>query len=261
MSENTLRAILEAGEEYQQRLLNKYSKDALLNGSWKALEFFFGRAFYQGRRDSLSQKVNDIALDVLEQEYRRLGGVFNDADLVVMQTALQGKIGKGMVGKAGDIKMVISTLRYIRDLPKQNIVDYSVQRITANQIRAHYYELQRSQSAGGIYQVGSKIASFYLRDLVCVFDLAGHVTPDDEDCVQPVDVWVRTVAIKTGLVTSGETDERTREAIINYCKQSGCSSLQFNQGAWYLGSHAFDSLLEHLETCNCYETSGTSSTA
>lgn len=261
MNENTLRAILQAGEQYQQRLLKDYSIDVLLSDSWEALKFFFGRAFYQGRRDSLSERVNKTSVDILEQEYRRLGGVFDDAAVASMQTALQSKIGRGMVGKAGDVQMVIGTLRYIRDLPQQNIVSYSVQRIKDNQIRAHYYELQKSQSAGGIYQVGTKVASFYLRDLVCVSGLLHHVTQDEEDYVQPIDVWVQTVAVKTGLVTSTEKGEQTRQAIIKYCNENGCSSLQFNQGAWYLGSHAFSFLLEHLETCNCYADHGTSSSA
>jgi len=37
-----------------------------------------------------------------------------------------------------------------------------------------------------------------------------------------------------------------REAIVGVCSQEGCSSLLFNQGLWYLGSHAFDLLLERL---------------
>lgn len=252
MTETLFDAILSYGDRYRKDLLYMYyNPKQLLSDWWVALNFFFGRAFYQGRRDDVSEKVYNVAFEILEPKF---SGYNKDSEFLTLHklnweplnTELKQKIGKDKIGKARDVKMVLSTLDYISNLPNYNIVAYSVECIKAGEINKHYEELQHSRNKEGIIQVGPKIASFYLRDVVSLFPLESDISYDFQFCLQPVDVWVRKLAIKTGMVSNSATDEQIQEAIILLCQKQDCSPLLFNQGAWYLGHFAFELLIEKL---------------
>jgi len=142
--------------------------------------------------------------------------------------------------------MVLSTLNFIDRLPAHNIVSYSVERIRHGEIDEHYRELQRSQNKNGIIQIGPKIASFYLRDVVSLYHLEDKIPDEFAIYLQPVDVWIRKLARKTGIVSDRASDQEIQKAIVALCKEYGHSPLQFNQGAWYVGYSEFDLLLEIL---------------
>lgn len=142
--------------------------------------------------------------------------------------------------------MVLSSLDFIGQLPTLNIVSYSVERVRHGEIDEHYRELQRSQNRNGIIQVGPKIASFYLRDVVSLCHLEDKVPDGSAFYLQPVDVWVRKLAQKTGIVSHEASDQEVQKAIVALCREYGHSPLQFNQGAWYAGYFALDLLLEML---------------
>jgi hypothetical protein len=243
------RDILAYGARYRKELLMPSSlTKKQIQEDWRAaLKFFFSKAFYQGRTDTLSERVEKAALEVLESEFSREDLQLRDWDLDLIQRKLEEKVGKGKVGKARDIEMVISSLRYVNRLPDSNIVAHSIRRIEAYEIRQHYAEIQRSRSEAGIVQVGPKIAAFYLRDVVSIFDLEDKVPAEFQFTVQPIDVWVRRVAFHTGMVPRGSSDQQVGQAIIDLCKGVDCSPLRFNQGAWYVGAYAFRLLMEKLE--------------
>lgn len=167
-----------------------------------------------------------------------------------LKKELEKKIGKGKVGKARDVEMVISTLKYISRISNRNIIVHSIERINSGKIEDHYKELQyQYNQANGIYQVGPKIASLYLRDVVSLFQLEDKLSEDDYIYLQPIDTSVRKVAIKIGLVTNSENevnDEEIRKKIVKLCQEFHCSPLQFNHGAWYTGNYAFDLLFDNL---------------
>lgn len=242
------RAILAYGSRYRSELLlsSDLTKEQLLK-DWKAaLRFFFSKAFYQGRTDAVSVRVEKAALEVLEAEFSRTDLDLSGWDLDLLRSNLQEKVGKGKVGKARDIDMVISSLRYVNRLPDSNIVAHSVQRIQAGEIGQHYEEIQRARNEAGIVQVGPKIAAFYLRDVVSLFELEDKVSDKFQFTLQPIDVWVRRVAFSTGMVSEGADAQQVGRAIIDLCSEEGCSPLQFNQGAWYAGANAFRLLMEKL---------------
>lgn len=252
MSNKLVNAILSYGSRYREEILRRdYTEAQLLSNWWDATKFFLGRAFFQGRRDDVSQKVHDTALKILEPyfahehsalQYQRM----RETKWQNLRCELHQNIGKGKVGKPRDIEMVVSTLEFIGGLENINIVAYSVKRIKGGEIAKHYEEIQHAKNKAGIVQVGPKIASFYLRDVVSLFELESNIPDDFQFCLQPIDVWVRKVAIKTGIVSRNTTDEQIRSAIIELCREWDCSPLQFNQGAWYCGYFAFDLLLESL---------------
>lgn len=248
VNENLVHAIISYGDRYRQELLfDRYNADLLRSDWWQALKFFFGRAFYQGRLDKVSARVESAALKVLEPAISHSNGHVDDDTVDELELSLQAVIGEGHVGKARDVEMIRSTLHYIDRLADANVVADSVARIKAGNIGQHYADLQISRNpSSGIRQVGPKIAAFYLRDLVTLFGLEQYVPSDFQFCLQPIDVWVRRLAVSTGIVGESASDQTIGQAIVMLCAKHGCSPLKFNQGAWYAGYNAFSLLLEAL---------------
>src|SRR5829696_5190063 len=202
MNRAMTKAILAYGTRYRNELLlpGDWTRESLLEDWTRALRFFLSRAFYQGRSDAVSERVEEATLGVLTPAFSRTDSHPGDWDLDLLRRNLREKVGKGKIGKARDIEMVISTLLYVSRIPDSNFVAHSVRRIEAGEIGQHYDEIQRSQSEGGIVQVGPKIAAFYLRDVVSLFELEDKVSADFQFTLQPIDVWVRRVAFDTGMV-------------------------------------------------------------
>lgn len=248
MNDRLFSAILTYGRRYREKhLTDNYQPDDLLQNWWKAFEFFLARACFQGRSDRVSVRVYDAAIAVLEPRVAHTNGVLTDEALLPIEGALCERIGRHKVGKGRDVAMIVSALHYIRRLPDANIVAYSVARIQAGDIGSHYDELQAARNREtGIVQVGSKIAAFYLRDVVSLFDLESLIPADFQFCLQPVDVWIRRLAHKVGIVGPNATDGDVQQAIVRICQEKGYSPLRFNQGAWYAGANAYDLLLENL---------------
>lgn len=251
MQHELVSSIASYGDRYRTQYLAILDPHLLLTDWWAALDFFFGRACYQGRKDAVSAQVQLAIREVLNPRFGQEDGVRNferekTEHWMDIKANLKARIGKGRVGKARDIEMVTSTLDFIAKLPDLNIVRYSRDRINRKEIGAHYKELQRSCDPNGIIQVGPKIASFYLRDIVVLFDLEPLVPIDVAFQLQPIDVWVRRLVIKLRLVEPDASDDHIREAIVAECLHQGISPIRFNQGAWYVGFHAFDLFLELL---------------
>jgi hypothetical protein len=247
MNKAMIKAILEYGARYRKELLlREWTREQLLEDWQAALRFFFSKAFYQGRSDAMSARVEKAAVEVLDFNFSHADLRLANWDLDVLRRELHDKVGKGKVGKARDIEMVISCLRFVNRLPDSNIVAYSVRRIEAGEIGQHYDEIQRSKNKSGIFQVGPKIAAFYLRDVVSLYELEDNISAEFQFTLQPIDVWVRRVAYDTGMVPKRGSDQLIAQAIADLCNEEGCSPLQFNQGAWYAGANAFSLLMERL---------------
>lgn len=252
MNSNFVRSVVQYGQRYRREMLGRYEPKRLLNNWWAAFDFFLGRACLQGRRDDISERVHQAVVEALSPLFSGENGVANyererRSGWKEVEGALKQRVGQGKVGKARDVDMVLSALDFIGRLPSLNIVDYSVRRIQNGEIDKHYNELQHSQNKGGIIQIGPKIASLYLRDVVSLYQLEDKVSDEFAFCLQPIDVWVRKLAFKTGIVDNGANDKEIQEAIVALCREYGCSPLQFNQGAWYAGYFALDLLLEILQ--------------
>ncbi|MBD3285857.1 hypothetical protein GF338_05930 [candidate division WOR-3 bacterium] len=247
LNEKFLKAVLEYGEEYQKKYLLHYSKSMIKNDSWEALKFFFDRAFYQGRLDEVSRKVEDAAISVLVKHPCIEKMDYNDRYLLKVEKDLKEVIGKGKIGKGRDIQMVISTLKYILPLPEKNLVNQSIKRIKSGCTREHYSELMGRN--GGITQVGPKIASLYMRDVVSLYQLEKHLDDSDYLFLQPVDVWVQRVLFKLDLISEKPRSKEIEDAltkVVNVCLEKNYSPLGFNQGVWYFAANSFDILMDLL---------------
>jgi hypothetical protein len=240
-------------ERYRDEHLAAYDSTTLVSDWWKALDFFLSRAFFQGRLDKVSQRVYETGMEVLNEAFEPYSGAAEQRFATLqhvgwnqVEKGLSRRIGRGHVGKKRDIEMVLSTLDFLVRIPERNIVAYSVAKIRSNQIEPHFRELQAARSSSGIRQVGPKVAAFYLRDVVFLFRLEDQIPVHFAFCLQPVDVWVRRLTVLLGLANSKASDQRLAQAIVATCGGLGVSPLRFNQGAWYIGAHSFDLIVEKL---------------
>jgi hypothetical protein len=248
VDDKALEGILDCGRRYRTTMLLPYWIPEKLACDWRpAFDFFLGHACYQGRRDDVSQKVDDATREVLAASLYAAPD-WSDPQFTEFRSLLEERVGAGVgkAGKARDVEMVISALRFVTQLPDHNLVAYSIGQLRAGELAAHYVDLQAARSPDGIVQVGPKIAAFYLRDLVSLFALDGCVTAEEFGLLQPVDVWVRRLVARLGLAAEAASEETIRASIIDVCNAHGYSPLLFNQGLWYLGTHALDLLLECL---------------
>jgi hypothetical protein len=251
MNKRLLDAIVSNGDEYCRRYLSKYDASNLEKNWWEAFDFFLARACFQGRRDEVSVRVYENAREVLSPLFSTNKGESNfnknrDDRWKNIAEQLTSKIGKGKVGKARDVDMIVSALSYIGNLLAKNIVAHSVSEIRAGKLQQHYRELQSRNGAAGITQVGPKIAAFYLRDVVSIFQLTDSMGNTAAFCLQAVDTWVQKVAEKLGIVAVGADTAEVQKAIVSMCEKERISALRFNQGAWFTGYHAFDLVLDLL---------------
>jgi hypothetical protein len=119
--------------------------------------FVVFHAPYQGKRDEMGDRLRDAVDGVLcpffsdrdarDAKLARCKG--NDLDPI--RAELEACIGRGKrAGKARDIEMVLSALRYISKLPDKNIVNRSLEVIERGRLEAHWKELQKRYSEDGI---------------------------------------------------------------------------------------------------------------
>lgn len=224
------------GERYKKEIMDvaKWTPE-LLSGDWfSALEFWFSKSFYRGRRDSISENFMTKAMLVITHIER-------DKLFDISDETMEKSLIKEGVNNHIDRKMVIQTLGFIRKFDDHNIATYCSSAIKQGQAKVIFDELR------SIYGIGPKLASLFLRDICFVYKL--ELTDKEQlICLQPVDTWVRQVAIELGIpMCMQETHEiEVVEPIVSYCLQNRISPLLFNAGAWYVGARSFNLLLESL---------------
>lgn len=247
MKVDTIKKIIKYGDKYiEKHLIGVFNTDLMLKNWWEGLQLFLSRSFYQGRRDTISMRVEEKAMNVLK---KKIIDNNNDATVLLdknnyleIKNGLKEVIGKGKIGRGRDVEMVISILNYVSGLEDKNIVNYSIFNIKNGKTKEHYYDLQK------IYSIGPKITSLYLRDLICMYSLDKCIAEENLIFLQPIDTWVRKVAFKVGIIKNiNEGDTLVREKIVKACLDLNVSAIKFNQGAWFLGYNSFDIILENLD--------------
>ena len=212
-------------------------REAFLGDSYEALKFFFRRSFYRGQRDEVSDNFRQKAFEVLDEKVK--GQDLDD----VSGGVLEEQLWHNGVNNATDRRMVRQTIDFTQQLPERNIVRYAIEKIKSGQAGQAQGELT------GIFGVGDKIASFYLRDVALVFGLEEEIAEAELKYFQPVDTWVLQVSVKLAIIT-GDVNltrpahiEKAKEQIIGACRTAGVSTLLFKAGAWYAGAYSLELLL------------------
>ena len=247
MKKEIVKKIANYGDKFIERhLIPVFNTELMLQNWWQGLQYFLHYSFFQGRRDTISVKVQKAAMNVLKRyisakSTSELTQLSRD-NFAELRKELKQVIGKSKIGRGRDIDMVISILDFASKLKEKNIVKYSISSIKKDGLKNHFYELQ------SIVSIGPKITSLYLRDLVCLYSLERFISKDDLVFLQPIDTWVRKVAFKTGIIDDSKLSEiEVRQKIVKTCQHLDLSTTKFNQGAWYVGYYAFDIVLENLD--------------
>lgn len=88
--------------------------------------------------------------------------------------------------------------------------------------------------------IGNKVASLLLRDIWSYIDKWPDTPLSHEKFLQPVDVWVRFWSLKAFPTGDWPRDDlRFAEQLVNRCRNATIDPVEFNKGAWFVGSHFY----------------------
>jgi len=256
----------------------------IANDWWLSLISFFDRVFFQGRNDILSGRYERATIKALETffgdtgaekikqlenygylDWKNYGYYYKKSNTrrvhatpceshysKALHDCLQNSYkiiheGKQMIhetGKTRDNAMVISTLQFVVKLKDLNILRYSINKIKAYELPKLDEELRK------IYQVGEKTSSLFLRDTVFFYDLKKYLDNEDYEILQPVDTWVYQMAQKLNIIDKDMKIDELKEKryiLTQAAFEADVSPIEFNQGLWYLATHAIDLLISEYE--------------
>jgi len=240
---------------------------------WLSLIYFFDRVFYQGRNDTVSGQFEKATINALKLYFNNpesenleklkqkdllewvnygfqkgkspVEGLYSkplhECLTKTYDFSHEGKDVTSSTGKQRDRAMVIDTLKFISELPDYNILSYSIKEIKKGKL------MELDSDLRNIRQVGLKTCSLYLRDTVSFYSLEKYLSRPDYDVLQPIDTWVHQMAIKLDIIKPKMKLEELaskRCIITNAACNAGVSPIDFNQGLWYLPTHAVDLLLK-----------------
>jgi len=242
---------------------------------WYSLIFLFDRTFYRGRSDELSARFEKITINALKKilcepdekiplidkvlqlynqgylDYTKYGYTTKreaQGHSSELKKALDKKYPfdstkpkkKSITGRKTDREMVIDSLRLVSQLQGYNhsLIKYTIDNVT-NENLSHIYD-----KVTGIRYVGPKTGSLFIRDIVVFYQLEGRLQDDDYQYIQPVDTWVRQMCERFGWAKKNANAKNIVKIMTQECNKADVSLPRFNQGLWYLGSHALDLLLQ-----------------
>ena len=241
MTPEFLKMLAAYGELYAARFhtLEKSTLEELRTDWRKAFKFAIERFFYQGRRDKLSERFLKAAVETLEKS-----DIFTLPELTLVgdwETQLDSELKANRVAKGGDRKMIVSLLKFCQKIEGGNLVRHSVSEIQAGKILVHYKRLSSKESEG-VFQIGPKVASLYLRDVVFKFDLEKELkfSIEEQLILRPTDTWVRQLLQGP----KEETDRQIQERLAHECSIAEVSASLVNDGAWLIGARAHEILLQ-----------------
>ena len=240
---------------------------------WHSLLFLLDRTFYRGRSDKLSGRFENVTIKALKKTLCKPDKDTPSIDKV-LRLYNQGKLDytkygyttkkkarghskelkkaldaeypynpaktgkKSITGRKTDREMVIDSLRLVSELTRY---DHSLIKYTIENVKnlPQVYD-----TITNIRYVGPKTGSLFIRDAAVFYKLEDRLKENDHQYVQPVDTWVRQMCERFGWIEENTNTKNIVKTMTQECKKADVSPLRFNQGLWYLGSHALDLLLE-----------------
>ena len=141
---------------------------------------------------------------------------------------------KGVKSQKPNRVKKISVIEFVRPVERRNIVAWTKRELSKDAKAAH-------NSLKDINGVGGKIASLWLRDIACLFQLEPDLERQKEyrHLLFPVDIWVRrAVAIMAGekKYNDPKWDSETAKWAVKECIKYDLSPEKVNMGLWYLGA-------------------------
>ena len=233
----TLDNVLQKYDDYKRGIIDKWIDDRLEKNNNEGLKFIFWHTFPRGRRDELSDRYYNGTIDLLKLETdEHAVSKLLEYDEDTIRDKLKEKLTN-----AKDIDMVISMVQFMRNTDT-NPYKYFKTIITKeeNGIYKAYYKLD------GIKQIGDKLATFVIRDIVLINQkLKTNFDADEYRLMFPVDTWVRQKG-KELLNEQNIDDYHLKSRLIELCKTKSLTNsdplapLKLNVGLWWMGKHQSD---------------------
>ena len=121
MNVNTLKKIESFGDVFKKEYHSNWNKDELIKDWRLSLQFLYDHSFMRGRRDTLSTKFKNIAINVLRET------TFKDLNYDL--ESLSHQLAEKGVNNNADRIMVIESIKFIRKIKDNNITTYFVAKL------------------------------------------------------------------------------------------------------------------------------------
>lgn len=239
--QSRIEAVAAFGDTYREEHLDESPDSTDPGDDPFQVRFFLKRAFAGAKPESLATEYRTKTETVLrerESEIRNRwsgsNGRFTDEEFLQI-LADQG------VGNNRDRQMVVDIVDLLGKVENHDITSYTLNAVKEGNVDAAY------ETVSGVYNIGPKKATVYLRDIVCYYDLEKSLQDDQYKYVLPIDTWVFQVGNAIDVLSTDSKDwERNSTEIVDECGDD-VSPIAFNQGAWYLGRYTFEVLLANVE--------------
>jgi hypothetical protein len=227
---------------------------SLLENPQSGLEFFLHNGF--ARAGGEQAGYGDIAVEALHNcvssagTYQALIEKDNTSEIVWVEfERICEKQGKGVNKRVneGVIKGLIKLSKESFQC-NYNPLGYMINEIESSMTDAFLH-------LRNIKGIGDKIASFLLRDIVCILDAEMKIPQKHRIFLQPIDRWIKGTAIYLWK----DINERTpnwviAQRIVDKCEEFEISGVRFNQGAWqYCVTEVKDVKNLYAKLCNLCE--------
>ena len=223
-------------------------KESYLKSPEKAFEFILGFSFYQGRRDKISEEFEKRAKDVILPFMKTNNILSSSSERITDKKSLKKEytqiyylLSNGGINKEGDRLMVISIINFIQSIEGHNILLHLINLIKSRRLTDSYHQLD------SIWSIGPKIASLILRDVVYIYNLADFLENKDYYSLQPVDTWVHQISQKIELIREDKIYKNESKDIVDRCREFKISPINYNQGAWYIGTNSHKIILRSVD--------------
>lgn len=231
-------------------------KEDLLNDTNKAIKWFVGETFWQGRSDWLSnvyRRAFSRSFDKIysNEAFSKVSFDKNKVESLIEEferevEKLKKKSGESYKLNKKDIRRLEAL--FSNFLPKLEVYQFNpVKFIVEETQKGHLKELFEKNLI--IWGIGPKVRALILRGIVQVFDLEEYVKEEDKKDLFPVDTHVRQICQLIWPETEGKNDRGLAKFVVEQCQKLRVSPLNFNSGCWILGStaqEAFNILMNQL---------------
>jgi len=220
-------------KDYKQEFLDKnfiirFKKKNNINMNKNCLNFEKFKSEVKSKNPLIDDLTNIKKIDV---DYRIFGGKEKNEFVTL--------------GNDKDIIMVLDTLKFICSKEENNIYKHLKSHIKNEGIDETYKILTDKEI--GIAQIGDKLATFVIRDIVLIDPSLIRNKNVDYEKMFPIDTWVRQIYYKMSGDKKNIKDKEIKKFYIEKCLKNDYFPPKIAAGLWYLSFISLDILIDNLD--------------
>lgn len=203
------------------------------------------------KKHNLGMHKNCIKVEGFKSEVKNKNLLIDDLttikNITVDYRVFGGKEKEEFVtlGNDRDIIMVLDTLKFVSTKKENNIYKYLKSYIKNEGVNETYKLLTDKEK--GIAQIGDKLATFVIRDIVLIDPLLIKDKNVDYEKMFPVDTRVRQIYHKMTGIKKNISDKEIKKFYIEKCIKNDYFPPRIAAGLWYLSFASLDLLIENLD--------------